>query len=70
MAGEMSERARLGEILVRDGAITEAQLAEALDEQKSSKKLLGQILLARKFCNFEQLVSALTEQGITLLGEG
>ena len=69
MAPERFERPRLGEILVRNGSITEAQLTEALQEQQQSKKLLGQILLAKRFCTFEQLVSALTEQGITLLGE-
>ena len=65
----MVDRPRLGEILVRNQAITPEQLEEALAVQQETKQLLGQILLAKKYCTFEHLVDALTEQGTSLLSE-
>lgn len=64
---DRTERERLGEILIRHGHIDHAQLDEALATQQGTERLLGQILLAKKYCSFEQLVAALEEQGAHLL---
>ncbi len=55
-------RSRLGEILLRNGSITEAQLADALAEQERWKQPIGQILLARKIVTDETMRQALGAQ--------
>ena len=53
---------RLGDILVKRGQITEAQLQTALSSQGSERGMLGAILLRRGLITFDQLGSALEEQ--------
>lgn len=56
------KRARLGEILLARGAITEDQLEAALDEQRQSGELIGQILIRLGHASEGQILSALGEQ--------
>ena len=53
---------RLGDILVRKGLLTEAQLQEAIGVQKNSGKQLGETLVSMKFVTEEQLAEALGHQ--------
>ncbi len=53
---------RLGDILVRLGRITEAQLQGALNSQGSERGLLGAILLRRGLITVDDLGEALAEQ--------
>jgi hypothetical protein len=58
----------IGEILVEKGLITEAQLHDALQEQKSSDGFLGNILVEKSLISKTDLSDALAEQfGIPLL---
>ena len=54
--------ARLGDILVKHGWITEGQLQSALSAQGSERGLLGTILVRRGLISDEQLGSALSDQ--------
>ncbi|TWT89914.1 Type II secretion system protein E [Pseudobythopirellula maris] len=54
--------ARLGDILVRKGLVTQAQLEAALASQGSERGMLGQILLRRSLISLDQLGDALAEQ--------
>ncbi|MEN0109189.1 MAG: ATPase, T2SS/T4P/T4SS family [Planctomycetota bacterium] len=54
--------ARLGDILVRRGYITQNQLEAALAAQGSERGMLGQILLRRSLISIDQLGDALAEQ--------
>ena len=54
--------ARLGDILVRKGWITEGQVQSALAAQGSERGLLGTILVRRNLISNEQLGEALSEQ--------
>jgi len=54
--------ARLGDILVRRGWITEAQVQSALAAQGSERGLLGSILMRRSLIDTDQLGEALSEQ--------
>ncbi|HOG24356.1 MAG TPA: hypothetical protein PK590_06880 [Candidatus Omnitrophota bacterium] len=53
---------KIGEILIEDGLIQPAQLAEALEYQKLNGGLIGQILIKQKFLDEDSLVSALGKQ--------
>ena len=53
---------RIGEILIEKGFITEAQLHDALLEQKVSDKFLGMILIDRGLITDHDLLEALSEQ--------
>lgn len=55
-------RLRLGEILIKQGLITEAQLQEAIEIQKVEKLHIGEILVDRKMLKEEDLASALGTQ--------
>ena len=55
-------RSKLGEILVRSGAINQQQLDHALAQQKQLKKPLGQILLTLNYLNDEALRHAIASQ--------
>lgn len=55
-------RSKLGEILVRSGAITQQQLDHALGQQKQLKLPIGQILLQLRYVNDEALRHALSSQ--------
>jgi hypothetical protein len=52
----------LGSLLVERGALTEAQLDEALREQQTSDRRLGEILVARGYVTTLDLVSAVIDQ--------
>jgi type IV pilus assembly protein PilB len=51
-------RLRIGEILLQMGYITQEQLEEALERQKSSRELLGEALIRLGYINSEQLAQA------------
>lgn len=53
---------RIGELLVTKGIITDDQLFEALDEQKSTKGKLGETIVRMGFVSQEQLNDLLCEQ--------
>ncbi len=53
---------RLGDILVQQGIITEAQVESALAVQATEKGMLGMVLLRRGLVTVEQLGDALAEQ--------
>ena len=53
---------RLGDILVKDGIITEEQLFKALSLQKGTNNKLGAILMAQGWLTEEQLFRVLEEQ--------
>src|SRR5437762_3371661 len=53
---------RLGDLLVADGLLTQAQLQKALGEQKGSTEKLGSILIKLGFINEEQLIGFLSLQ--------
>ena len=53
---------RLGDILVRQGFITESQVDSALKAQGSERGMLGAILVRRGLINVDQLGAALAEQ--------
>lgn len=54
--------ARLGDILVQKGWVTEGQIQSALTAQGSERGLLGTILIRRGLIDVEQLGEALSEQ--------
>lgn len=56
-----ASRARIGDLLLRDGAVTQDQLSEALGKQKSSGKLLGEVMVEAGLINSGQLVHTLAE---------
>src|SRR6266550_5175452 len=53
---------RLGDLLVAEGLITEAQLKQALAEQKGKTEKLGSTLARLNFINEEQLIGFLSRQ--------
>lgn len=53
---------RIGEILVGKGRITEAQVLDALNDQKLSGKFLGKILVEKGLLSEEELTEALGAQ--------
>ncbi len=57
-------KARLGDLLVQEGFITDDQLIQALAEQKKSGKRLGQQLLDMGMVTESQMYSLLTKQKI------
>lgn len=56
------EKVRLGEILTRQGLLTETQLQEALDEQRKSGRKLGRVFVEKGFVSEEQISTALARQ--------
>ena len=58
-----SHKKSLGQILIEDHVITEAQLQEVLDAQKTSGELkLGQALVLQKYATEEDVFKALAKQ--------
>ena len=55
-------RARLGDLLVAEGLISQAQLHEAIREHRRSKERLGKVLTKRGFISEEQLVEVLSKE--------
>ena len=58
----MSERPRIGELLVEAGVLSASQLARALEIQREDGRRLGTILLTRAFVTESQLTQALSKQ--------
>ncbi|MGH7279579.1 MAG: hypothetical protein ACREJG_12965 [Candidatus Rokuibacteriota bacterium] len=56
------KRSRLGDILLKAGCITEAQLAEALAEQRKTRQPLGQTLIGLRHVNETTMRDALCTQ--------
>lgn len=55
-------RIRIGTLLVDQGLITEEQLSEGLEEQKESKKRLGETLMSMGFVTQEAFANVLSSQ--------
>jgi len=53
---------KLGEILIREGLITEDQLNQAIEAQKDQKGRLGEILIKLGLVNEEDIASAIGKQ--------
>ena len=67
----VKEYLRLGEILVKDGIITQPQLEKAISAQKQEGGRLGEVLLKLGIVTEEQLVSTLGKQlGIPYISLG
>ncbi len=63
--GAQSDRVpQIGEILVRMQIITQAQLEDALAEQRESKELLGEVLIKRQMASEGHLRKALETQAL------
>ncbi len=59
---------RIGEILIGKGRITEAQVVDALKDQKLSGKFLGKILVDKGLISEKEVTEALAEQfGLTVV---
>ncbi|MHC4985533.1 MAG: GspE/PulE/PilB domain-containing protein, partial [Planctomycetota bacterium] len=58
---ETGQRVQLGQLLLQQGAINEAQLEQALEHQRSSGKdlLLGEVLQKLELCSEEDVMQAL-----------
>ncbi len=56
------EKVRLGEILLQQGLLTEAQLNESLDEQRKSGRKLGRVFVEKGFVSEDQISTALARQ--------
>jgi MSHA biogenesis protein MshE len=56
------EKVRLGEILLQQGLLTEAQLQEALDAQRKSGRKLGRMFVEKGFVSEDQISTALARQ--------
>ena len=54
-------RARIGDLLLRTGAVTQEQIEEALSKQKSTGKMLGEVLVEAGLISSSQLVHTLGE---------
>ncbi len=60
---KVMRRKRIGDLLIAEKAITEAQLMEALEQQKSSKsQKLGTVLIDLGFTTEEEIVTVLQKQ--------
>ena len=53
---------KLGQILVQSGALTEAQLQDALEKQKGTSKRLGEILIEYGYISEMQMIRSLEQQ--------
>ncbi|HQK25796.1 MAG TPA: type II secretion system protein GspE, partial [Synergistaceae bacterium] len=58
----MAERLRLGDLLVKAGAISDDQLSRALEEQRVTHARLGEVLVKNGWVSERQLVEALADQ--------
>lgn len=56
------ERVRLGDLLIRQGVLTEEELKRALELQKGSGKKIGEVLVDNGFITEEMIVRALQMQ--------
>lgn len=55
-------KALLGQVMMEEGAITAAELAESLSESASSGKMLGEVLVERQLASPEQVKEAVATQ--------
>ncbi|HEX7187819.1 MAG TPA: GspE/PulE family protein [Actinomycetes bacterium] len=65
MSSPLPERARLGDVLVTAGVLTDAELVEALDAQRSiigSRRRLGHVLVDLGLATEQQIADALGDQ--------
>ena len=53
---------RLGELLIEKGLLSQAQLAAALQEQRTSKEFLGALCVRKGWVSEDALLDALAEQ--------
>ncbi len=56
------ERLRLGELLVREGLLTQAQLDQALAEKRGTRQRLGELVVAHGWVTEAQIAQALAAQ--------
>lgn len=56
------QESRLGQILIKQGSLSEEQLESALTRQSVTGQLLGEILVQTGLCTLEQIGRALEEQ--------
>ena len=56
------QKFRLGDLLVQDGLITPIQLDEALQQQRSSGRKLGQVLIDKQWLTEAQIGKAVARQ--------
>src|SRR4051794_40583361 len=56
------EKIRLGDTLVAQKIITQAQLSAALEQQKKTGRRLGRVLIDQGFANEEQICEAISKQ--------
>ena len=61
-ATDHSSGDRLGEVLIRQGILSEEKLEEPLLEHMRDEKPLGRILIDRSICSPEQIIEALIER--------
>lgn len=59
---KVRQNTRLGNLLIHEGIITQAQLIEALSYHVTHEVPLGSALIQLKFCSQEQLDTALARQ--------
>jgi tRNA A-37 threonylcarbamoyl transferase component Bud32 len=62
LAEAQGSRGRLGEILVTEGLVTQADLDRALDVQRTEGKLLGRVLLEMGLVGHADMLTALAKQ--------
>jgi len=62
LASASSTRSRLGDILLKNGSISEAQLEHALEQQRKLKLPIGQVLLKLNYVTDEVMRQALSVQ--------
>lgn len=56
------QKERMGQLLLRFTALTEAQLSEALEHQKEHGGLLGEILLEKEFISTQDIIRVVSHQ--------
>ena len=59
---DLKKKRKIGEILIEDGLLSEAQMEEALVFQKEKGGMIGQILVEKKFVEEELLIGSLGKQ--------
>jgi len=68
MTDEGFKKRRLGDILLEKGIVSQEQLEEALEEQKKSGRLLGELLISMDFASEKDILEALGVQtGTTVI---
>jgi hypothetical protein len=61
-SNDAAPRARLGDLLVRKGLISESQLTQALTESRTTGELVGQVLLRHRWVFEDELARTLAQQ--------